>query len=139
MLGGELYKDLLDRLGVQGHEGAIAEINALRLNTGLGGQTVHTLPHFTRTELQTIGTRAHELAAVEGLNPEWRQVYEQLALAASILDAFLARAELPLVIAKYAPAGDETGRPKDVRQTTLWDWDERPTGKATYDTPSEAH
>lgn len=92
-------------------------------------KSVHTLPHFTRTELQEIGTRAHELAGVEGLNHEWRQVYEQLALAASTLDAFLARAELPLVIAKYAPAGDETGRPKDPQQTTIWDWD----------SPSEAH
>lgn len=29
------YKDLLQRLGVQGHEGAIAEIEALRNECGL--------------------------------------------------------------------------------------------------------
>lgn len=29
------YKDLLNRLGVQGHDGAVAEITALRKNSGL--------------------------------------------------------------------------------------------------------
>lgn len=32
------YKDLLERLGVSGHEGAIAEIEALRRSAGLGEQ-----------------------------------------------------------------------------------------------------
>ena len=101
--------------------------------------SVRTAPYFSRSELQAIGTRARELSEMEGLNPEWAAVYHQLEMAASTLDAFLARAELPLVMEKYAPAGDETGRPQDPQQTTIWDWDEQMKGKMSEEHPSEAH
>lgn len=36
-LAGDLYRDLLNRLGVYGHSGAVAEISRLRESCGLGG------------------------------------------------------------------------------------------------------
>lgn len=46
---------------------------------------------FEREELQEIRVRAAEHASIVGLNPLWKRAYEDLAFAASVLDAFVAR------------------------------------------------
>jgi hypothetical protein len=57
---------------------------------------------FERKELQEIITKAAEHASIKGLNPMWKRAYEDLAFAAAVLDAFLARStsnieeEIPL-------------------------------------------
>ena len=49
---------------------------------------------FTRTELQSIRDRAHEVGEIEGLQMYWESAYNNLAKAASALEAMLERCEI---------------------------------------------
>jgi len=46
---------------------------------------------FTREELIDIRYRAKKHSETNGLNPDWKRAYEQLAIAADHLDAMIAR------------------------------------------------
>ena len=50
---------------------------------------------FNRRELQGLVERAETMASFTP-NPRWRRAYDSMAQAASTLDAFQARCELPL-------------------------------------------
>lgn len=49
---------------------------------------------ITREELQNIEKRARKLSEVGNLSTAWKMAFEQLAFAASTLDAFIARTEV---------------------------------------------
>ena len=49
---------------------------------------------FEREELWGIRSKALEASKCEGLNPNWKRCYENLADAANYLDAIIARTEM---------------------------------------------
>ena len=57
---------------------------------------------FGRAELNAIQMRAREYARL-GDNPEWKRAYEELAWAACVVDAFVARSALPKGTSVEAP------------------------------------
>jgi len=46
---------------------------------------------FTRENLREIKSKAGEMAETDGMNKYWKQAYFDLAQAANVLDAMLAR------------------------------------------------
>lgn len=68
---------------------------------------------FSREELGRIIQKANSLSGLLGLNSQWRRVYQDLAQAASTLDAFIARS-----MASESTSPATTTTPKKMEMTS---------------------